>query len=115
MNNSPEDSSPQLPQIPTPLFRAAKGVAYTLCLLVCIEIAARVFVHLGPIFGRFVVRDDSSSRIGWVNRHHRGKDPTDSFIMYDPVRGWTLASNLRGLTVFGGKTLEVISKTSVAH
>ncbi|PYV08477.1 MAG: hypothetical protein DMG23_13445 [Acidobacteria bacterium] len=110
MNNSPEDISPQLPRIPTPLFRAAQGVAYTLCLLVCIEIAARAFVHLGPIFGRFVGWDDSSSRIGWVNRHHRGKDPADSFIVYDPMRGWTLASNLRGLTVFGGKTLSSNSK-----
>ena len=62
---------------------------------------------VGPLLRSVVGRDDDSSpRLKWVNRHvAQAGSPEYRFDVHDPVRGWALAPNIRGMVVFNGKIL----------
>ena len=59
-----------------------------------------------PIANRLLKSyDETSWRIGWVNRRHRGIEVLYGFDRYDASKGWSLVPGLRDLDVFDGKIL----------
>ncbi len=72
------------------------------------EVAARFVVASDTLFPRLTSPfDEPSWRLRWVRAHAEGATAMTrfSFDRHHPVRGWTLAPNLRDLSVFGDKRL----------
>src|SRR5215831_14837554 len=77
--------------------RLSRGALFVVYLLVVLELATRLLLHIGPIFRTVVGRDDSSSgRLLWVRRHSEegGFAAQYRFDVYDPIRGWAVMPNV---------------------
>jgi len=93
--------------------RLSRGALYVVYLLVVLELATRLLLHIGPIFRTVVGRDDSSSgRLLWVRRHSEegGFAAQYRFDVFDPMRGWAVMPNVRDLPVFDHRFLNTNSK-----
>lgn len=76
-----------------------------LCSLVLAEGTARAVLSVYPVFRRVRGTDESSRRLDFVQRHSRGLPITYRFDVYDSIRGWALAPNVRDLRVFRDEVL----------
>lgn len=88
-------------------------LATNLCLVALfLEGATRSLLLSDGFFARIASPyDETSWRLSWLRRH-RGDQAAYrfSFDQHHPVRGWTLAPNLRELAVFDGKVLNSNSR-----
>lgn len=96
----------------SPLRRLALFTTY-LCLVgLCLEGATRALLRSDTFFRRIASPyDETSWRLSWLRRHRGHEAPYRfSFDQHHPVRGWTLAPNLRDVPVFDGKRLNSNSR-----
>jgi lysophospholipase L1-like esterase len=92
--------------------RFLRLAAYLAVLFLFLEGTARFVVASDQLFPRiFSPLDEPSWRLRWLRS--RGADGAVTRLSFDrhhPVRGWTLAPNLRDLPVFAGKKLSSNSR-----
>src|SRR5215216_100833 len=80
------------------------------CSLLLAEASARAALSIPPLFRRVKGTDDSSRRLDFIQRHSRGQALTYKFDVYDPVRGWAVAPDIRDMAVFDHKVLNTNSR-----
>jgi hypothetical protein len=98
------------PYLPIVLRRLRNLVLSTLVSLILAEAAARAVLSIPQVLRRVRGIDNSSRRLTFVERHARGREMTFKFDVYDSLRGWALAPNVRDLRVFSHKVLNSNSR-----
>jgi hypothetical protein len=88
----------------------SKALLFIVSLLVFMEGGARIALWINPVRRRITGFDDSSYRLQWVRLHQIHQEWTGQYAIYHPTLGWTLKSNIKGMSVFSGKILNSNSK-----
>ncbi|MFA5156668.1 MAG: SGNH/GDSL hydrolase family protein [Candidatus Omnitrophota bacterium] len=88
-------------------------ILYCVFLLVCCEAAIRLLIYVDSPFKKrllFLDSNDSSRRLRFIERRTRYGRPERSYNKYDPLRGWALRPDLRGLVVSYTEVINTNSK-----
>lgn len=95
-----------------PLRRTLRIVLRLLVVALVLEAGARLVLAPDLLFRRLASPyDEPSWRLSWLHRHDDPASPFRfSFDRHHPIRGWTLAPDLREVEVFSGKRLSSNSR-----